>query len=163
MTQVSADAFQNHGSQLNLAHDRVAVAAEQTANPTGVVVMVDDEFPRGRVAEEAPPTLQVAHLLDFFRREVVLPLEPRSKVLLSGLLGVAAPPLAKSLVAACFVRLAVVAVAAARARATFETPPTPIGKLGVGQRLLADTADIHRPTMTRSTDMHVLDQCGRYR
>ncbi|MFA5712349.1 MAG: hypothetical protein WDA30_27635 [Mycolicibacterium sp.] len=116
MTQVLANALDQEWHQLNLADDRVAAPAQESAHSAGVVAVVDYQVAVRRVAEQATPILRLAHGLDVLRRQPVLPHQPSAQILSPRSLGVGPTPFSEALVAPRLVRLPVLPAAFVRAR-----------------------------------------------
>ena len=158
MTEVADQTLYQQRRHLDLADDRVAAATQQATHSTCRVAVVHNQGASGRVAQEAATVLRLVHLVDLLGRESVLPLEPGTKVLLPGGFRVGLPPLPQALVPPLAVRLAVLAVAAARALAALASAQSPIGERIVGQVAGALPASDHTSIMPRSTNTRALDQ-----
>lgn len=96
MSHVVGKAFQDRRSQLDLPNDRVAAPAKHPSHKTRLVVMVNNQLTRYRVAKQTAAALHRPHLLNILRRQVVLPPEPCAEILGAGRLWVGTTPSAKS-------------------------------------------------------------------
>ena len=158
MTEIPDQALYEQRRHFDLADDRVAAPAQQTAHSARRVAMIHDQGTSGGVAEKATAILRFVHLFNMLGRESVLPLEPGSEVFLPGGLRVGLPPFPQALVPPLAVRLAVLTVAATRALAALTPAQPPIGERVVGKITGALLASGHIPIMPRNTSTQPLDQ-----
>jgi len=128
VVDVAADSIQDHRGRLDLADERIARSAEQPANASRCVAVVDNEHPAISVTEQAAAILSGPHSLDFGLSESVLRHECSSPVLRLGCLGVLPSPLTQPLVASHLVGLPVVPVPGADAPPAFSPVAAPVRK-----------------------------------
>lgn len=162
MTQVLADPLKNHRSQLDLPNKRVAASAEEPADASCVVTVINHEVTIGGTTKQASTMLRLRHCVNLFGREVVLPHQARPEILRLRGLGVRSTPLAETLVAASLVRLSVSAAALVRAR--LAVGPEVLARLREGRKRQVSSAvraALHVLSMTYRRDnvWHVDQPC----
>lgn len=88
--------IEHRRSLLDLTNDRVAASTKETAHAPVAMVMVEDQEPGRRPAEQATATLRDAHRFDLFGRHAVLAHEACPVVLGSSGVGVGSAPLTQA-------------------------------------------------------------------
>lgn len=89
---VGGESIKERWGLLDLTDDRVATPAQQAADSSAAVVMVEDQKSGGYHAEEAPPALPDPHRLDLLRGQLVLAHETRAPVFGTGSFGISSAP-----------------------------------------------------------------------
>lgn len=158
MTQVCRQSLDDRRRPFDLSDDGVARAAQQSSNAPRVVAVVDHQRSVQRVAQETATVLGRAHLINLGRREPVLAHQSSADVFLSRSLRVGPAPLAQPFVPTISIRLAVLAVALARAVSADLPLNAPRGELLGRQSALARLArnrhaSIIAPTGDTSTPL----------
>lgn len=149
MTQVLTDPIEDRWSHLDLADERVATPAQESANAAGVVTMIDHKSAVGRVTEQTSTLLRLGHDLDLLGGEVVLPHQAGAQVLRSGRLGIRPSPLSEALVPPGLVGLSVAAAALVRARLAVGAEVLSRLREGLKRQILtAVRASLHALSMT---------------
>ena len=158
MIEVADQTLDQQRRHFDLADDRVAAPAQQSAHSARCVAVIHNQGTSGGVAEKTAAVLRLVHLVDLLGRESVLPPESGPKVFLPGSLRVGLPPLPKALVPPLAVRQAVLAVASTRALAALAPAQPPIGERVVGEIAGALLTSGHAYIVPRGTNTQALDQ-----
>lgn len=159
MTQIFHESTDQDRRKFNLANDGVAAAAQQPTNRARVMVVIDHQFARGRVTEQAPPTLRIAHRVNLGRRKPVLAHQSGAEILRLRGFRVVTSPFAEALVPTFPVGRPVLTVPRAHAHAALGPRTTPGREGGFGELVGADSASDHVATMPCGTDTPLDQPC----